>query len=265
MVYFLSGAPTNCSGIEGSLYQDLNLTVQVCDAVYSVLHDRKIILKIGFASEKVLTSLVRETSDKVHGWAAINTISTVGNHRGEHDEEPAFGRTEDGKPRSAGLSGSPILRCGIKTVQRLRAILKRENLSDHMIIGIGGVTSPADVLSYQRAGAHAVQATTSFFVDSFFAVKVRDHLAREWRSSSAAKNDQRRAALKSAMTAAGELMDEFPGNDGMRLAVEQAIISAYVRWEGDYRTSRAAGPHRGLAVPSASEFKRQAKGLMRPA
>ena len=63
-----------------------------------------------------------------------------------------------------GLSGPPLLARGLEVVRRLRARLGARPT----IIGVGGVTTPADVLSYLQAGADLVQGYTGFIYEGPF-------------------------------------------------------------------------------------------------
>jgi dihydroorotate dehydrogenase len=60
-----------------------------------------------------------------------------------------------------GVSGPPLLRRGLDVVARLRAGLG----PDKTVIGVGGVSAPADVAAYLEAGATAVQAYTAFIYE----------------------------------------------------------------------------------------------------
>ncbi len=73
------------------------------------------------------------------GVVAVNT--TVAHHRGE-----------------GGLSGPPLLRRGQEVVRRLRDRLG----PDPVVIGVGGISTPADARAYLDAGATLVQGYTGF-------------------------------------------------------------------------------------------------------
>lgn len=59
---------------------------------------------------------------------------------------------------SGGLSGPPVRDRGLSVVRRLDTILDPAKV----IIGVGGISEPADVSEYLAAGADAVQAYTGF-------------------------------------------------------------------------------------------------------
>ncbi|MDR2347503.1 MAG: quinone-dependent dihydroorotate dehydrogenase, partial [Bifidobacteriaceae bacterium] len=63
-----------------------------------------------------------------------------------------------------GLSGPPLRQRGLAVVARLRSALG----PDKTVIGVGGITTPADVNAYLRAGANAVQAYTAFIYEGPF-------------------------------------------------------------------------------------------------
>ncbi|TDE88978.1 quinone-dependent dihydroorotate dehydrogenase [Occultella glacieicola] len=59
---------------------------------------------------------------------------------------------------AGGMSGPPVRERGLEVVARVRARLA----DDQVIIGVGGISTPADARAYLAAGANALQAYTAF-------------------------------------------------------------------------------------------------------
>ena len=72
-----------------------------------------------------------------------------------------------------GLSGRPLLPRGLEVVRRLRARLGE----DPVIIGVGGITTPADARAYLDAGANLTQGYTAFIYEGpFWARRINKEL-----------------------------------------------------------------------------------------
>jgi len=74
-----------------------------------------------------------------------------------------------------GLSGRPLLARGLEVVARLRERLG----SRPVIIGVGGITTPADAQAYLDAGANLTQGYTAFIYEGpFWARRINKELVR---------------------------------------------------------------------------------------
>ncbi|MCG7286772.1 quinone-dependent dihydroorotate dehydrogenase [Cellulomonas sp. ACRRI] len=75
-----------------------------------------------------------------------------------------------------GLSGPPLLDRGLVVVARLRHRLG----PDRVVVGVGGITTPADARAYLAAGADLVQGYTGFIYEGpFWASRIGRALARD--------------------------------------------------------------------------------------
>lgn len=75
-----------------------------------------------------------------------------------------------------GLSGPPVRERGLAVVGRLRRRLG----PDRLVVGVGGVTTPADAQDYRRAGADLVQGYTGFVYEGpFWAARINRALAAQ--------------------------------------------------------------------------------------
>lgn len=74
-----------------------------------------------------------------------------------------------------GLSGRPLLARGLEVVARLRERLGARAV----IIGVGGITTPADAQAYLDAGANLTQGYTAFIYEGpFWARRINKELVR---------------------------------------------------------------------------------------
>lgn len=82
-----------------------------------------------------------------------------------------------------GLSGPPLLDRGLVVVARLRHRLG----PDRVVVGVGGITTPADARAYLAAGADLVQGYTGFIYEGpFWASRIGRALARDAATRAAA-------------------------------------------------------------------------------
>ena len=243
----LNSSCPNCSGLEGNLYHNLPLVVKICKRVNQVAGTAKVLLKIGYLKRAKLQKLVLETVPYVHGYSTINTVSVRGLRDGQHKPEVAFGQP-------AGISGSPILRCGLRCVQDLANIVAQEGLKSVGIIGIGGAMSPLDVKSYLDSGADVVQATTAFFVDSYFGIKVRTRLDSQWVTGELTAEQEEEITRLNWVRALQELKRELGGGKDRIVATDQAGLSVL----NEYERGQKPGPGvlaRRHSVPTVKDFK----------
>lgn len=241
----------NCSR-EGAVYRTPTLAGKICEEVKTVSGKAKILVKIGYLVGDELRALVDQTAPYVSGYTAINTIAVESLRDGQEGLQPAYGQGIE-----AGLSGRPILRHGLRCVDALAKIREADRLKI-AIIGIGGITEPQDVKSYLDAGADAVQATTAFFNDSLFAVRVRNMLDQEQPRAASALEQQRELALHNWAKAETELNDERARD---RAAVGKAALEVWSKWKEDFDRTAAMGPRRGPA-PTVEDFKTRIRRLL---
>lgn len=139
----------------------------IVSAIKNEIGDTPLIIKIGyFANQDAIRYFVKEIGPLVQGISAINTIpATI---LDEHGMQALPG---SGRARS-GVCGHPIKWAGLETVREL-AILKREFDLPFAILGVGGVTTPADYQEYRTAGADIVMSATAAMWNPYLACDVR--------------------------------------------------------------------------------------------
>ncbi|OXM99332.1 beta/alpha barrel domain-containing protein [Bifidobacterium vansinderenii] len=128
----------------------------ICEAVKNTIGDVPLIVKLAYLpSDDDLEYMVRVTAGRglVQGFATINTISAK-----LVDAKGAQALPGAGRDRS-GVCGAAIKPSGLDMVRRLAGLRERLGL-DFGIVGVGGVTEPADYFEYRAAGADAVMSAT---------------------------------------------------------------------------------------------------------
>jgi dihydroorotate dehydrogenase (NAD+) catalytic subunit len=240
----------NCNGKEGQLYQNLSLVLEILKEIAPVARDAQIVLKIGYLKGRKLHEFVVETAPYVHAIAAINTLPVEGLRQGVDGPVPAFGAPGV----KAGLSGAPILRCALSCVQELASIRNAERLNRLGIIGIGGITTPQDVLMFLNSGADVVQATTAFFSDSYFGIKVRRVLDSELCSRELTSEEEEEIADLNWKRALRDVEAGLGGSEPLRKLVREVAIADILEWERQHTESVRLGVRRPVAVPTRQQF-----------
>jgi dihydroorotate dehydrogenase len=226
----------NCIGKEGSLYHNLSLVTSICKELRK--HPVKKLLKIGFMKGRELQNFIEGTAGYVNGYSAINSLSVEGLKDGQVPE-PAFGET-----KSAGLSGKPIFRCGLRTVSELNKIRESQRLADLRIIGIGGVSNSQDVQSYLDSGADVVMATTAFLNDPYFAIGVRRFLDSQYAGSKMTHEQTVEFARAAWSRAAQQIGQELGKNFDEKRRTTEASLSVFMEWQNKHDEEFALGKRR---------------------
>ena len=149
---------TSCpnEGHNRLLCHNPELVGRICDAVKNEIGDTPFMIKLAYlpADEQVET-MVRDTAahGTVQALCTINTISCKLVDAQGGQALPGAGRDR------SGVCGAAIRPAGLAMVQRVAAV--RELLGVPFdIVGVGGVTTPADYKAYRAAGAAAVMSAT---------------------------------------------------------------------------------------------------------
>lgn len=136
------------------LCYDIQRSKTILTAIKNEIGDLPLCIKIGYFQEQAqLTRFVREVGNLVQGISAINTIPAK-----IIDEQGQPALPGAGRERS-GVCGHPIKWAGLAMVHKLARLRQQLDLS-FIIIGVGGVTTPADYQAYRDAGADIVMSAT---------------------------------------------------------------------------------------------------------
>lgn len=160
----------SCPNTGGELmFLTPELASLVCRAVSAELKrtSTPTFIKIGYLTDRPLERLIAMCAPHINGIVAINTVQVpVTNLHGMRFFSGPADR------QRAGISGFAVKELGLRTARSL-ARLREENHYDYSLIGVGGVTSPADFDEYMNAGVDAVQSCTGSWINPMLAQHIR--------------------------------------------------------------------------------------------
>jgi dihydroorotate dehydrogenase len=146
---------------------DMPRTKKIVDAIKNEIGNTPLVIKIAyFPDQGELEKLVHNLGKQVDGISAINTIPAK-----IFDSEGKQALPGQNRLKS-GVCGSPIKWAGLDMVKRLRKLREKNGLT-FAIIGVGGVTTPEDYVSYRRSGADAVMSATGSMWNPYLAQKIK--------------------------------------------------------------------------------------------
>jgi dihydroorotate dehydrogenase (NAD+) catalytic subunit len=141
-------------GTANVLCFDTERVVTIVKAIKKEIGNVPLLLKMAyFSNQERLEDFVKQVGPHAEGLAAINTIAAA-----VVDEKGEQALPGEGRLRS-GVCGAPIKWAGLEMVERLVALRTKFKM-DYAVIGVGGVTVPADYKEYRDRGADAVMAAT---------------------------------------------------------------------------------------------------------
>lgn len=225
----------NCSGREGLVFQDPELSIAIVKAARQVAPATRLLAKIGYLNPDALSHFFCSTAPFVNGYSAINTQPVRVLRTGLDRHEPAFG----GSP--GGLSGRPLRRLALQCVSNLVKLREREGVTELAIVAMGGVSEPRDVEDYLNAGADAVQATTIFFADPYFARSVEPVFDNRLLHAETLARDRLIRARMFWAQAVEDLDSSFPDH-GHQIA--EAAVLSWLDWRKATFVETSAGPRR---------------------
>ena len=156
-------------GKSSLLCHDTERVVKIVKAIQPIFEAENIpvLIKLSyFPSDIKLQDFIEKVSPYVAGFNAINTIA--GDVRKENGEQalPGKGRL------ISGVCGAPIKWAGLEMVERM-AKIRSTSKHSFIIIGTGGVTTPADYKEYISAGADAVMSATGAMWNTDLAKEIK--------------------------------------------------------------------------------------------
>jgi dihydroorotate dehydrogenase len=166
----------NVSTCDGQLYQNPDDAAVVAAAVRRSIGAVPLVAKIGrIADDESGEALVSALAPYVDALAMTNSIATT---VASADGALLF----DGERR--GICGAAIRDASIEQLRRLHPMVQRkENIPrpalPMRLIGVGGISTAADVRECLLAGAESVQLATAAMVDPAVAVQIRKELAAQ--------------------------------------------------------------------------------------
>lgn len=156
-------------GDEGLVCYNLDMTERVCSAIRKRIDGIPLILKVGYYKEDTdIERLAGIAGEYGHAIASINTVSApIVNNKGE--------QALPGSPKryKSGVCGHAIKWAGLDMVRRLKTIRDKKKMT-WQIIGVGGVTVPADFREYRDLGADVVMSATGAMWNPYLAKEIKE-------------------------------------------------------------------------------------------
>jgi dihydroorotate dehydrogenase (NAD+) catalytic subunit len=152
------------SGMKSLVYEDIETSVSICRTVKKTLGDRPLIAKVGYYKDQmILKTFLKETKGVLQGISSTNTY-------GMYVVDGAGQEMFPGRPK-AGVSGAAIRTLSMAQAKTIVEYKKELDLSDFVVIGIGGITKPEHVKAYLDLGVDAAHCAVGAYADPLLASK----------------------------------------------------------------------------------------------
>lgn len=156
----------NTEGGGGLIYDDVELSVEICKAIKKIIKSKPLLVKVGYYKEQEkLKTFMQRTQKIIAGLSSMNTY--VAKVHGTNKKEAFPGRS------MAGLSGAAIRGIALHQVKNAAIFRKELGLKDFTILGIGGITKTKHFDDYFKIGASAAQVAAGAYTDPFLAYKYK--------------------------------------------------------------------------------------------
>ncbi|MBI1821061.1 MAG: tRNA-dihydrouridine synthase [Nitrospirae bacterium] len=150
---------------EGSIFTDPDASSTISKKVRQALKGTPLIIKMGYISDdQKLEKVILANAPYIEGISGINTLSFKVVKPDGSQALPGPGRLQ------SGVCGAAIRNCGLKQTERTVEIRNRHRL-DFSVIGVGGIMTVEDILSYEKTGADASMSATGAMWDPLLAYK----------------------------------------------------------------------------------------------
>ncbi len=163
-------------GAEGLVCNDIPMSRDVLEALGKAKGNTPLFVKIGYFpknKQSELEKLLSIIHRYAHGVVGINTISAkVVDTKGN--------QALPGNPvrLTSGICGPAIRWAGLDFARRAVIYKKRGNWKNFVIIGVGGVTTPAHFTEYMKLGINAVLSVTGSMWRPTLAIDIRNIMAQ---------------------------------------------------------------------------------------
>lgn len=157
------------SGKASLVYEDLETSLAVCTAAKAELGDRPLLAKVGYYQDpQTLSAFLEQSRGIIAGISSTNTYSmSITDQAGE----VVF----PGRP-TAGVSGNAVRQLSQQQAAAIVALKHTLNLPELVVIGIGGVMTPAHIEEYLALGVDAVQSAVGVYADPLLAINYKKTL-----------------------------------------------------------------------------------------
>ena len=156
-------------GNEGLVCYNLDMTERVAEAIRGAIGSIPLILKVGYYQNDADVEKLADIVIKyANGVAGINTISAP-----IVDAEGKQALPGPALRLRSGVCGHAIKWAGLDFVKRMKAARDAKG-AKFTIIGVGGVTVPADFREYRDAGADVVMTATGAMWNPYLAKEIKE-------------------------------------------------------------------------------------------
>jgi dihydroorotate dehydrogenase (NAD+) catalytic subunit len=160
----------NVASADGQLYQEPRAATLVAQRVRQSIGKTPYVIKVGFFDDSLpCGELLDAVAPFADALAMTNCIAASVEGAGG---APLF----DGQPR--GIGGEAIRAASVEQVRSFASLAQQRSLTTK-IIGVGGISSAADIKEYLDAGAEAIQIATAAMIDPLVGVRILSDLARK--------------------------------------------------------------------------------------
>lgn len=157
----------NVNTCDGQLYQRPSDAAVVAQRVRQAVGSRPLLAKIGhFRDCRDVGPLLESLASHIDAVVATNCISAT---VVEPEGRPCF----NGEPR--GIAGDAILDASVRQIEAIANTIVRRGLRMRAI-GVGGISTAADVHRYLNAGAEAVQLATAAMLNPGVGLRIREEM-----------------------------------------------------------------------------------------
>ncbi len=156
-------------GNEGLVCYNLDMTAKVTEAIRARIGSIPLILKVGYYGDDAQIEELANVANKyAEAVASINTIAAP-------VVDAAGKQALPGSPvrLKSGVCGHAIKWAGLAMTRKLVAARKKMG-ANFAVVGVGGVTVPADFKEYRDAGADVVMTATGAMWNPYLAKEIKE-------------------------------------------------------------------------------------------
>jgi dihydroorotate dehydrogenase len=160
----------NVASTDAQLFQQPESAAVVAARLREGIGSKPLLIKIGhITDESLAASLVQALSPHVNALVMVNCIPAKVL---DGDDRPLF------QGQARGIAGPAIYEAALAQVQLFDGII-RAQASRLRLVGVGGISTAAQVQAHLKAGSHAVQLATAAMLNPLVAQEIRRGFVRE--------------------------------------------------------------------------------------
>ena len=158
----------NVASADGQLYQQPTAAGLVAARLRAGMGSVPLLIKIGHVTDNGLaTALAEAMASHANALVMVNCVSAT---VVDAEAQPMF----DGQKR--GIAGEAIREAALDQIRLFSQVIRGRELA-LQLVGVGGISSAADVRQHLDAGSHAVQLATTAMLDPQVGLKIHAALS----------------------------------------------------------------------------------------